>query len=706
MADPALGESKVLLELSPEERANRDVTAADVRDALLETIERGDRRAKVFEDCTFPELVFDYREVDSTNKHPVVFRNCTFRGEIRAVHADFRVPVRFENCTVAGIEFEGARFEYDLAVRATELSGEVDAFEARFDRDADFTGATFAGPVAMDEATFADDASFDDATFEESVSFRAATFAGISNELDDNASFDRASFEAAANFQQATFGYVRFETVTFGGPARFEETRFEGDATFAGGTFAGRADFDEAHFGEDASFGECIFAEAAVFRGAIFEGGARTLQDDARFADATFQGEANFRAAEFRNGNFERAAFEAGALFQEARFDADADFVEVAFDGEADFDEARFDGDADFSRATFHREAVFRGARFEGEARHLEQNAVFDDVRFGTDVDFDHAAFTSARFRGTRFGGVVDFTGAEFADEVEFEAEPVDDDTYVDFTDAVLKEGVITQPVEHWVRYDFTKASLGDIALEAERKGGRREILDYFRFCNTEFDEFDGYEFDFSEHTYYLDRNDWNLHEFDEPAGWNYEYALEMTPENVESTYLKAKKAATAGGYVKAAGEFRVQRQRHARQKHLAIVEDATVDFGTRAMNASRAVENYFLDVSCGFGMRLGRILSVFFVAPMFPAVLYTFGGPPFRTGAGQLSSVAELATPAGRAILFENFHFSYISFLTIGYGNIGPKGALARVLAGLEVYLSVVLGGLVLYALIKRSEL
>lgn len=32
--------------------------------------------------------------------------------------------------------------------------------------------------------------------------------------------------------------------------------------------------------------------------------------------------------------------------------------------------------------------------------------------------------------------------------------------------------------------------------------------------------------------------------------------------------------------------------------------------------------------------------------------------------------------------------------------------GALARLLAGLEVYLRVILGGLVLYALIKRAEL
>lgn len=93
-------------------------------------------------------------------------------------------------------------------------------------------------------------------------------------------------------------------------------------------------------------------------------------------------------------------------------------------------------------------------------------------------------------------------------------------------------------------------------------------------------------------------------------------------------------------------------------------------------------------------------------IAPLIPALLYAFGGQPLRTAAGQLSSIGALATPAAQAVLFNNIYFSYIMFLTIGYGGIGPKGALARVLAGLEVYLSGILGGLVLYALIKRSEL
>jgi hypothetical protein len=51
------------------------------------------------------------------------------------------------------------------------------------------------------------------------------------------------------------------------------------------------------------------------------------------------------------------------------------------------------------------------------------------------------------------------------------------------------------------------------------------------------------------------------------------------------------------------------------------------------------------------------------------------------------------------------NIYFSYITFLTIGYGGIGPEGIAARFTAAGLVYMNVILAGLFLYALIKRSE-
>lgn len=705
MTERSLDENQTIIGLSPAAREQREVTPADVQDALLDLIQNGTAADKQIEDCTFPELHLDYRTIESTNTHPVVFRNCTFPEGVHVVNADVKLPVRFENCTIVGLNVDNARFEYNLAVRDSDCTGEFTGFEARFDRDAEFTGTTFSAPVTLDEATFADDTRFDRTVFEAEASFRGATFTGRSNELDDNASFDHAVFEAPATFEQASFGSTSATAVTFTDTVHFGGARFAGDAEFSESVFHGETVFDETRFREDVAFTACVFHQQARFRGATFDGGARTLKDDASFVDATFHSDAVFQAAQFRYANFQRVDFEADAEFDAVRFDRDAEFNEATFTNPVSFDEVHFGGDADFSTAHFERVAAFRGAFFSGESRHHNKSAVFEDASFETDADFRDAVFVSANFDGTRFGAVADFTKTEFTDDFEFKAETTTGDSYADFTDAVLKEGRITQPEGEWIRYDFTQASLGDVELTAERPGGQREILDYFRFCVTEFNEFDGYEFDFSAHTYYFDRNDWNLHEFDD-GGRDRDYALALTPENIETTYLKAKKAASAGGYIKAAGEFRVQRQRYARRKHVALANDETVDARTRVTNASRAVENFFLDASCGYGMRLGRILVVFLLAPLIPALLFAFGGPAFRTGAGQLSSFGELTTVAGQAALFENVYFSYITFLTIGYGDIGPLGPLARMLAGLEVYLSVILGGLVLYALIKRSEL
>ncbi|WP_242509217.1 ion channel [Natrinema altunense] len=89
--------------------------------------------------------------------------------------------------------------------------------------------------------------------------------------------------------------------------------------------------------------------------------------------------------------------------------------------------------------------------------------------------------------------------------------------------------------------------------------------------------------------------------------------------------------------------------------------------------------------------MRSMRIGTAFAIAPLFFAFPYTFGGPLFETQASGF---------------YENRYFSSISYTTIGYGNIGPVGPLARFLAGSEASLSTILAALLVYALVKRSEL
>jgi len=704
MAKSGVSEQRTLLELTPTQRQEQGVEDQDVVEALIEVIEHGSADEKTITDCTFPALTLDFRTLSGDNNYPLVFRNCTFEGPISAVDADISTPIRFDGCTIGGIELEGTRFEFDLIIDDSTVDGAIDAFEARFEDRFEVMETTFEAPAVFDETRFDNDAIFDGATFEAPASFKTASFSGASNVLDDNASFEATVFNEKADFHQATFTYVEFTEATFAGQAAFQQVTFDGDSEFSTATFGDEADFDEADFGEDVDFADTTFEGPAVFRGAEFEGGARSLEEDATFCGAVFEDDLNFRDALLRDGIFEDLTVAGKAMFEQVRFDGDVSFDRTTFEAETDFDEARFNGDASFIEVTFDGPAVFRGAEFQGGDNHLQEDASFDDARFSEAADFIDSLFSSASFRRTEFAATTDFSGSTFERGV-FHIVPVTDESYVDLTGGILKDGKIRQPEGGWVRYDLTNASLGSVSLSAATDTDRRQLLDYFRFCNTEFNEFDGYDFDFSAHTDYLDRNNWALHEFDENVA-DIEYAREMTPEAIERTYLKAKTAASNAGQMKAAGEFRVKRQQYARKKYVQIAFDGSIDRQTRLTNASRAAENGFLGVTCGHGMRLGRVVGVFVLFPLLPAMLYTFGGSAFATGVDPIATAGSPFSPEGLRILYENIHFSYITFLTIGYGNIGPQGAFARMLAGIEVYVSVILSGLVLYGLIKRSEI
>jgi uncharacterized protein YjbI with pentapeptide repeats len=687
-----------VLDMPPDERAAAGYTDEDVRDALISVLTNGRSDATVVEGATLPDIDLSYFALVGASGHPLVFRDCTI-GTVSFTQANWSVPIHFENCTVEGLELSQARFEYDVTATGTTFTGPVTAEEPQFDRDGDFSRSTFEEGLRLIEADFGDDATFTDVVVEGDCDLSGSTFHGVSNELNDNASFVDMTITGDAYFRQVNFEAVTFDGISVAGEAVFEKTRFEHEATFVGATVEGEADFDRADFEDDADFSEVTFAGSANFRGAFFEGGAQTPVDDARFDDATFRDDALFGNAHSRSFNFSGATVAGFAEFEEMWFDGDADFSHVRFRDEVDFDEVRFREDADFRATRFDGPARFRGAEFQGETNTLEENAMFKDVNFGSDVDFDSAVFTSATFDGVTIEGDVRFAHAHIEDMV-MAIDAVPEGVRVDFTGAVVKEGTISQPADRSVPYDLTLASVGDVKLTREGSTKGR-LLDQFRFCETEFSEFDGYEFDFAAHDEWLDRNDWLLHHFDHDG----DYALEMTPAVVENTYLNAKQAAAATGYIKAAGEFRVRRQQYARRKHVAIARDPEVQTSTRLRNASRALENWFLGATCGYGVRLNRILWVFVLVPLLPAMLYAFGGKPFETGAGQLSSLGAVFTADGLGILYQNIYFSYITYLTIGYGGIGPKGAAARMLAGIEVYGSVVFGALLVYALIKRSE-
>jgi uncharacterized protein YjbI with pentapeptide repeats len=689
--------------METDQRDAAGVADESVVERFVQLIREGDSELRTFLGATLPEISLSHIEIEAVDQYPIDLRHTTVPDGITITESWFEEQLDLRHSRLGGLTLTECTFEDGLVCADTTVTGETDLFETTvLNDDTDFSGATLSGPARFDEVDLQKDATFADATFEASVSFLGAEFYGRSNDIGDNTSFDGAVFGGEATFDYSTFEHVAFEAATFESESSFERATVTGSCLFTGTTFEAFADFDEVRFQDDTSFAGVTFAGAADFRGVEFEGGAAVLEDDADFEDTTFEDEVTFREGRFRNANFTGTTFGGTADFERATFAEDAVFTEAVFEDTADFDEVVFDSDAEFTGVAFYRAVDFRGSEFRGGTDYLDDNAIFERAVFDDDADFRNASFTSANFLDAAFEGSVDFRDSEFSDKLLLRAASFGEQTYFDFTDAVIADGEITQPESGWIRFDMTKATLGTVTLRAATPDDERELLDYFRICDTTFEGFD-----FAEHLGYLDRNNWTLHAFDD-GGHDYEFALEMTPPVIEQTYLKAKNSASAESNIKAAGEFRVKRQRFARRKFFDIARDTSEIASTRFQNLLRGVENLFLGVSCGYGLRLYRIAGVFIIFPLFAGFLFAFGGDPFATagGAEQISSFGELTTVDGLEKLGVNIYFSYISFLTIGYGNIGPTGFAARFTAGALVYMNVILAGLFLYALIKRSEI
>lgn len=686
--------------MTPEERRHHDITPQDIHATLLSELEAEANDKKEFIGAHIPYLDLDYIDVETDNQYPLDFRHTTIKNGISAAHARFEERVDLRNSTVGGLHAPNCEFEDGLLASKTVFTDVVTLSETVFNGDTvDFTDTTFEQSLVCEEITVAVDLFFEHAEFNGRVSFDGAWFAEQASTIDDNTIFNHAIFHDIASFKHTSFYYTAFQDVTFYDMTTFEQATANGTIRLNGSTFHAAADFDELHCEEDISFGDVVFHGKAFFRGVSVIGGADVLADDFSLANTRFNAETTFERGTFGFTNAEDAKFNACVNFERSTFSDDADFVNTTFADTADFDEVIFDGDVAFTNTTFDADAVFRGAEFNGGTNYIESDAVFNNVTFTQKADFSDTDIVSIEFNRTEFQSDVDFTDAEITETFIIENPVFVDDPYLDFTDATIEEGTIMQPNRGWGHFDFTQATVGDVLLTAADQVDRRELLDYFRFCDTTFDTFD-----FSQHLEYLDRNNWVLHTFAHPET-EFTPALELTPARIEKTYLKAKSSASAQSNIKAAGEFRVKRQQYARRKFTQIAADSAEPIRTRIRNGLRTAENLFLEFSCGYGLRLYRITTVFILVPLIAAILFTFAGPLFETSAGQ-ASLSQALNATGTRTLLLNVYFSYITFLTIGYGGIGPLGLGARFLAAILVYLNVILAGLFIYSLIKRSEI
>ncbi len=701
-------ESDISLLKKPKEK-RQGVDDEDIVEALLNIIEFGEKQDKVLEGCSLPDIDISQQNIGGKNNHPLIFINSDI-SSIDLEESNIGFPIKFRDCDVGRINFENADLQYDISFVDTEFLEDINFFETVFNRDLILDGCRVSGGAFMKEATFGDDLIVRDCVFNNNVDFSGCRYSGFSIALEDYTYFKNNIFRDIVDFNHSVFRAVLFEDNIFKADAVFRETSFLEDVKFKDTEFNGKAIFDETVFEKDVWFKGSTFFSVASYIGTEIKGGTRILQDDANFESISFKDNIDFENAEFRYVNFKDITVEGTANYKNTYYNGDAEFIGAKFLQKVDFEEAKFYEDVNFEDAIFKKEAFFSGVEFKGKTKHKQENAVFKNTKFHEDAIFNKSSFTTADFYNTYIEDKADFRQTKFKDNARIYIKKPQQNTYVDFTDSSIRKGVFIQPEQKWIHYDITDASIGDISFEPKKqpKHKKEDILDYFRFCNTELDEFDGYNFSFLKHMEYLDRNNYKIHGFnmDENQKQRINFKLKMSPENIERTYLKAKTSASNTGQTEAAQEFRIKRQQYKRKKRIRIIKDKNQKIKTRLDNLSRALENLFMDITCGYGIRIKRIMTLFVITPLIFAFLYTFGGQQFLTDAGQIYNIQQIFTPQGQEIIYKNIYFSYITYLTIGYGNIGPQGSLARILAGSEVYLSIIFGGLFIYCLIKRSEI
>jgi uncharacterized protein YjbI with pentapeptide repeats len=211
---------------------------------------------------------------------------------------------------------------------------------------------------------------------------------------------------------------VNFSSREFDDYADFGGATFQQDADFGGATFQQNADFRDVKF-QNAYFNEAIFRDNAIFSRAEFE-------KDIIFSGTEFQYHVDFERTIFKKDViFDRVVFQDNAYFDRDTFQS-ASFSEVTFQKDAVFNKATFQNayfdeatfrNAYFGLTTFQKDAVFNKATFQNayfDEASFQDNAEFNEATFQKDAVFNKATFQNAYFDEAIFLDNVGFDGTKF----------------------------------------------------------------------------------------------------------------------------------------------------------------------------------------------------------------------------------------------------------------------------------------------------
>jgi uncharacterized protein YjbI with pentapeptide repeats len=169
---------------------------------------------------------------------PLIFVDCTFRGDVIAYRHDDRKN-----------ETHNAVFHEDVSFRGCEFR-KASAFKySKFHKGADFSSTTYH-----------EEALFKYTEFSTEVSFAGSVFT-------DDANFKYTEFTAHADFRDTGFKE----------PANFKYTEFPGGVSFLNAVFQGDANFKYAEFSEPFDFDGTEFEDSVDFKYTKLEGKSFSL---------------------------------------------------------------------------------------------------------------------------------------------------------------------------------------------------------------------------------------------------------------------------------------------------------------------------------------------------------------------------------------------------------------------------------------------
>ncbi len=301
--------------------------------------------------------------------------------------------INIESCWLQGNLEAG----YDRNLKSIVIFERSVSFRgSKFIDKSNFRFASFKENAIFEFANFYGEADFEFASFKKKVYFGTASFK-------EKAIFEFASFYGEVNFKSASFnGEVNFRSPYFKEKANFEFASFYGEVNFKSASFNGEVNFRTPYFKEKANFEFANFNDEVIFEAASFNDGtgfsSTNFNDEVNFRSASFNGEVNFGEARFNSeAHFMYASFKESAYFGYASFKESAYFGYASFNGVANFEAASFNGEANFVVASFNGLTIFGKANFNGvanfEEASFEEIAIFREGKFKEEV----------LFRGTNF---------------------------------------------------------------------------------------------------------------------------------------------------------------------------------------------------------------------------------------------------------------------------------------------------------------